>query len=313
MRRPLCRSGHGNRCLIARIRVTALVENTAAHGLLGEYGLAFWIETPAGAALLDTGQGEVLLRNARSLGVDLSLAKAIILSHGHYDHTGGVAEAATAAGQATICFHPSTVEPKFTRGPAGAVRAIGMPDSGRQAIEQNRRRVIYADKPTEIVGGLYVTGPIPRVTDFEDTGGEFFLDPSCSVRDPLTDDQAVYFDTVEGVVVLLGCAHSGLINSLRYVHQLTGHRPVHAVLGGMHLLSASQARLDATVAVLRQMDVHRIGLAHCTGFAAMARLHNEFPGRCFHCVTGTSLDFDCPSPTVGPGTAPHSGDATGES
>ena len=274
-----------------KIRITILVENTAGLSLLGEHGLALWIETPAGAALLDTGQGEVLLRNARSLGVGLPEAKAIILSHGHYDHTGGLAQAAMEAGRAAVCLHATALEPKYARRPDGSAKSIGMPDSCRQVIDQKGRKVVWAERPLAVLPGLHVTGPIPRVTDFEDIGGEFFLDPACARRDPLIDDQAVYFDTPEGVVVLLGCAHSGVVNTLRYVRQLTGNRPIYAVIGGMHLLSANETRMAATIDALRQLDVRKIGLAHCTGFAAMTQLHHAFPGRCFQCVTGTRLEF----------------------
>jgi 7,8-dihydropterin-6-yl-methyl-4-(beta-D-ribofuranosyl)aminobenzene 5'-phosphate synthase len=83
-----------------------------------------------------------------------------------------------------------------------------------------------------------------------------------------------------------------VVNTLGYVRQLTGNRPIYAVIGGMHLLSANETRMAATIDALRQLDVRKIGLAHCTGFAAMAQLYDEFPGRCFHCVTGTRLEFE---------------------
>jgi len=275
----------------AEIRITALVENTAGHGLLGEHGLALWIETPAGAVLLDTGQGEVLLRNARALGTELPSAKAIILSHGHYDHTGGLPAAMSEARHARVFMHPAAIGPKFTRRPAGRLRNIGMPDTARKAVQQHAARVVWIERPTEVLPGLHATGPIPRVTEFEDTGGAFFLDADGLVPDTLVDDQAVWFDAPEGVVVLLGCAHAGVVNSVMYVRQLAGGRPIYAVVGGMHLLAASDIRMATTVAALREMDVQRVAMSHCTGFAAMARLYHELPGRCFHCTAGTRLEF----------------------
>jgi 7,8-dihydropterin-6-yl-methyl-4-(beta-D-ribofuranosyl)aminobenzene 5'-phosphate synthase len=132
------------------------------------------------------------------------------------------------------------------------------------------------------------------VTDFEDTGGSFFLDHACQQPDPLTDDQAIYFDTTQGTVVVLGCAHAGVINTLYYVRQLTHDRPVHAVLGGMHLINASSERLQWTIEQLRKLGVERLGPAHCTGTAAVAALWNAFPGQCFDCHAGTRLEFEVP-------------------
>ena len=145
-----------------------------------------------------------------------------------------------------------------------------------------------------MLDGLTVTGPIPRTTDFEDSGGSFFLDRACQQPDPLTDDQAIYFDTTRGTVVLLGCAHAGVINTLRYVRQLTKDRPIHAVLGGMHLVSASAERLGRTIEELRAMGVERLGPSHCTGPVAVAAIWNAFPEQCFVCHTGARFEFEVP-------------------
>lgn len=274
------------------VKITVLVENTAGHGVLGEHGLAMWIDAPAGSALLDTGQGEVLLRNAAALGVRLGEARTIVLSHGHYDHTGGLAAAAEQARRATICLHPAAVAPKFARRADGTGREIGMPSPSRDAIAASASRTTWIEAPAEILPGLHATGPVPRLTDYEDTGGDFFLDAACTKRDPIADDQAVYFDTPGGVVVLLGCAHAGAVNSLMYVRELTGGRPIRAVIGGMHLLAAGEERLAATANALRRLDVRQVSLAHCTGFDAMAALYHELPGRCFHCAAGMRMEFD---------------------
>ncbi len=139
--------------------------------------------------------------------------------------------------------------------------------------------------------GIFVTGEIPRHSTFEDTGGAFFTDPDGAHPDLLLDDQALYFDTKAGLVVLLGCAHSGVVNTLEYVRQLTGGRRIHTVMGGLHLLNASPARMDQTIAALRRLDIQRLAPAHCTGLPALAQLWTAFPDRCFACAVGVRQAF----------------------
>jgi hypothetical protein len=116
----------------------------------------------------------------------------------------------------------------------------------------------------------------------------------CSRPDPLVDDQAMFFETRDGIVVLLGCAHSGVVNTLQYVDHLTGRKPIHAVLGGMHLIGASAERLARTIEALRNWDIRLLAPAHCTGMAATAALWNAFPGRCTTCHAGSRFEFEVP-------------------
>ena len=112
--------------------------------------------------------------------------------------------------------------------------------------------------------------------------------------DPLIDDEAVFFESSLGTVVLLGCAHAGVINTLEYVRQLTSNSPIHAVMGGMHLVNASPERIDQTDKAIRKLGANSLTPAHCTGMTAMMKLWSAFPGKCVPCTVGTTVQFERP-------------------
>jgi 7,8-dihydropterin-6-yl-methyl-4-(beta-D-ribofuranosyl)aminobenzene 5'-phosphate synthase len=107
----------------------------------------------------------------------------------------------------------------------------------------------------------------------------------------LVDDQALFFDTRDGLVVLLGCAHAGVVNTLEYIQRITSGRPFQAVFGGLHLLSASPERRQKTIEAFRRWDIQTMAPAHCTGMLALAQLWTEFPERCSSCAVGVSMAF----------------------
>jgi len=273
--------------------VTLLVENTArGMGVLGEHGLAWWIDTGAHHVLFDTGQGMALTRNAARLGVDLSRADAIVLSHGHTDHVGGLEAALALAPKATLYLHPRAVERKFSgtdRKPVG--RRISIDFVETEAFRVSGRRIVATREPTEIVPGVWMTGEVPRETDFEDTGGPFFLDESMTQLDPLLDDQSLYLPTPQGTVVIFGCAHAGAVNTLRHIAHLTNNAPLRAAYGGLHLENASPRRIDETIRALRACNPQRMGFCHCTGFQALRRIWDEFPGVCVQAQASARFEF----------------------
>lgn len=282
-----------------KVRITVLVENTAEKPeLLAEHGLAYWIESGSQRLLYDTGQGGVLVNNAYRLGISLSQVDVVVLSHGHYDHTSGLTDALRGNRTASIYLHPDAMNLKFARNNDGTSREIGIPQACKEELQRCRERLVMTEKPTLVANSFTVTGPVPRETEFENTGGPFFLDEQCQTPDPFMDDQAVFFESSLGTVVLLGCAHSGVINTLRYVRRLTGGRPIHAVLGGMHLVGASPQRLERTIDELQKMNIDRLGPAHCTGRDATAALWKSFPDRCVSCHVGTQIEFDLFSPPL---------------
>jgi 7,8-dihydropterin-6-yl-methyl-4-(beta-D-ribofuranosyl)aminobenzene 5'-phosphate synthase len=272
--------------------VTTLVENTAGgRGRLAEHGLSFWIELGGRQVLFDAGQTAIVRRNAEQLGINLSSADAIILSHGHYDHVGGLAAVLEQVGSKRILTHPDALTGKYARNDDGSARDIGMPAHIRTVVRE-AGNVVYTTEPTAVFDGLFVTGPIPRLVDFEQNGGAFFSDPDCNNPDDLVDDQAAFIDTPRGIVVITGCAHAGIINTLEYVRSLVPTRPFCAVIGGMHLVNADEARVDQTVKGLHGFDIGHLYPLHCTGFPATARLWSDFPGRVSTCPVGTRVRFE---------------------
>jgi 7,8-dihydropterin-6-yl-methyl-4-(beta-D-ribofuranosyl)aminobenzene 5'-phosphate synthase len=276
-----------------KISITVLVENSVhERGLKAEHGLAWHIQFESHQVLFDTGQTDLLVENARQLGISLERLNAIVLSHGHYDHTGGLVAVVASSPCPPIFLHPAAREPKFSLQPDGTPRFIGLPEASRAVLAHHQARIIETRTCTEVVKGLFVTGELPRRTPYEDTGGRLFLDERATQPDTMRDDQAVFFDTSAGVVVMLGCAHAGVINTLDYIQGLNPGRPFRAVLGGLHLLNASPERLAATVEALRQREIPLLVPAHCTGAAAVARLWESFPGRCAAPGVGRRFAFE---------------------
>ena len=277
-----------------KVKVTVVVENTASEeGMIPEHGICFWIETGSTRVIFDTGQGgPALLNNARILKIPLERAESVVLSHGHFDHTGGLKTVLQLSHNPKVYAHPATFQPKFACNEYGQSRSIGIPFMNEISIRKLAGDVIFTIRPTQIADGIFVTGEIPRITEFEDTGGPFFLDDGCTKPDPFLDDQALFFESSKGMVVLLGCAHAGVINTLLYIQQLTHGKPIHAVMGGMHLLSASRVRMNRTIEYLDRINPDLLGPAHCTGEAATAELWDAFPQKCRPCHVGTSIEFD---------------------
>jgi len=189
--------------VVRRLVITVLAENTVIRGgLLAEHGLALWVEADNRRILFDTGQGMVLAHNAAKLGIDLSTADDVVLSHGHYDHTGGLLTALPAFSRATIYAHLAAFRDRFVSEPQGGARSVRSPV---ESLEWLASRVghIFSTRanPVELSEGVWLTGQIPRHHDYEDTGGSFFLDESLTEPDAIIDDQALYVKTGNGIVV----------------------------------------------------------------------------------------------------------------
>ena len=272
------------------IRITTLVEDTTlAGGLLAEHGLSFWIEYGDKRILFDTGQSDILVQNAKILGINLAETNAIVLSHGHYDHTGGLPTILDIAPKAEIYLHPAATEPKFSRKILG-IKSIGMPYLTKKAVQ--KRHVVWTATPAQIFPGMSVTGQVPRINNFEDVGGAFFVYENYQKPDELLDDQTLFIESAKGLVVVLGCAHSGVVNTLDYISNLTSRTKIYAVIGGMHLLKASRIRIANTIETFKKYEIQKIVPLHCTGRKASRDFKNAFGDKCSFLSAGGKIIFN---------------------
>ncbi len=272
-----------------------LVENTVGtSGIIGEHGISFLIRTSDYTILFDTGQSDILFHNAQQMNLDLDHVKSIVISHGHYDHTGGLETALKTIPEKDLYIHPHAFQPKYSRKNKIKHRYVGIPSEiTTSLVDQTVRNFYYTITPCEIARrGIYVTGEIPRETDFEDTGGAFYLDEQGEKVDPLLDDLSIFFETPKGLVLITGCCHAGIVNTMRYVSQLAGNKTFYCVMGGFHLLHAEEERRRKTLEAFREYRVQRIGIGHCTGINALVDFWTKFPGQCFTIPAGSVFQLD---------------------
>ncbi|MCE1274917.1 MAG: MBL fold metallo-hydrolase [Chlorobiales bacterium] len=268
------------------IRMRIIVDNTAPEGFCGEHGLSVWIEAGGERILFDTGKGDAFMANCSALGIDLSATTQLVLSHGHYDHTGSVAEALAFAPDAKVIHHPGAITDRWNIR-AGVAKPTMMPAASKAALAAlPPERVIRTGEATMIADGIGVTGSVPRLSTFEDPGGPFFLDTEGRVPDPIEDDMSLWIETSDGLVVVTGCCHSGIVNTLDHIIAFTGERRIATLLGGFHLSTASADRVDRTIDALASYDIGRIIPCHCTGQEAVEQFRQRLPLQVIPCHAG---------------------------
>jgi len=275
------------------LRITTLSDNTAGRGrFLAEWGLSFLVETDEVNILFDTGKSISASHNANTVRFDLNQIDKIVLSHGHNDHTGGLRQILRKMKkEVEIIAHPDIWSAKYRRRQGEADKYIGIPFQ-RQKLESLGARFNLTTKPLKITDSIMTTGEIPMATEFEQIDPNLFVKEDGGLQpDKLLDDLALVIKTEAGLVVVLGCAHHGIINTLYHAQQLTGVKSIHAVLGGAHLISASEERIRLTIAALKELGVQRLGLCHCTDMPAACLLAREFGDRFFFNNAGTVTDL----------------------
>jgi 7,8-dihydropterin-6-yl-methyl-4-(beta-D-ribofuranosyl)aminobenzene 5'-phosphate synthase len=238
--------------------IHCLVDTLAETGYMPEFGLSLFLETNGHRILFDTGAGEALIPNAARMGLDLNSATDIVLSHGHYDHTGGLAKLDPPP-QTPVYVGRGITEPCWSLHDDGTKHRITMPPGSQGVLA--KCLVHEIDAFTGIYPGIFLTGPIPRASG-EDCGGHFFSDEACTTPNLIPEEQA--FLLASGVLIT-GCCHAGIINTVEACRKTRPDIAIRTIIGGLHLRHVNEDRLERTATYLASLGLERLILMHCTG------------------------------------------------
>ena len=258
-----------------------------ADTLLAEHGLSLLVTVYQGedkhTILFDTGYTKVgVLHNMEQLGVNVEEIEAIVLSHGHMDHTGTLYGILNKISRTIpLVLHPGIFQhPRYTRRPDGA-KSVWPRTVVKSDLEGKNVDIIESETPVCLADDMImVTGEVERTTPFEKGMPNALMEQNGElVHDPIIDDQSIAMKLKgKGLVVVSGCAHAGIVNTLMFAQKTTGEQKVHAVLGGFHLSGPFFEKFhDPTVDAFKKIDPDVLMPMHCTGWKAIQRFQKEFP------------------------------------
>ena len=261
-----------------RVQVTILSSNLANGGTIGEWGLSALVEVDGHCVLFDTGRHpDTILRNARVLDIDLTCITDVVLSHHHFDHTSGLGP---LLGQLQNHDPDTTLRVHVAHGfflprqrPATGETERNQMIGLRATLEERGIEFIEHTGPTEILPTVWVTGPVERPHPERNYSRDVRVQlEGFWNEDYVPESQALSIVTPRGHIVLLGCGHSGVVNVLDFIQAHIDDRAVHALMGGLHLFSASDDTLEWTTGKLREIGVEHLMAGHCTGIEPLIRL-----------------------------------------
>jgi 7,8-dihydropterin-6-yl-methyl-4-(beta-D-ribofuranosyl)aminobenzene 5'-phosphate synthase len=275
------------------IIVTAIIENTVnKSGFYAEHGLSILLEITTGNTktkiLVDTGQSKLaFMHNTHRLKIELADIDVIVISHGHYDHTGAVLDILQKIPkQIPVIGHPNMFDEKYSTYPR--LRYIGVPFSKDDIMHAGS--LTLTKTPVKVAPSVCTTGEINRISGSPPSNKLVVKKNETLMKDELLDDQALVVNTEKGLVIISGCAHSGIINTIFHAQKLTNQKNVFGVIGGFHLVESAPEVIDETLGVLKTLNPGILASCHCTGFRAQKIFADNLEGfKLFN--TATTLKF----------------------
>jgi 7,8-dihydropterin-6-yl-methyl-4-(beta-D-ribofuranosyl)aminobenzene 5'-phosphate synthase len=270
-----------------RVEIKIVVENSVyKENLLAEHGLAFWIKMGNQEYLFDTGQGLVLENNLEELDLNINNLNGVLLSHGHYDHANGLKWLLKERPDLKLYGHSDIFIPKYSQ------RSSGFLYRGMNITRDDVENFIPVNKAREIEKGLWMTGEITVHNREKIIRPDYKLKIDDELKvDQFKDDQALFIETKEGIVVLLGCSHSGVVKTLKHIKKLTAGQKIVVIIGGMHLIHADMERIDSIIDYLQELNFDLLVPLHCTGFKAAAKLNSIFKDKVIAGGVGKKFSF----------------------
>ena len=285
---------------LSRVHITVLAEDSVGYETpyLGQHGISMLLEAERNGIkkniLVDVAQDPLaLLENMKRMNISASCIDAIVLTHCHYDHTRGVSRILKEIGKGDIpvVAHPALFRPHFITDPF--LRQVGvMKGDGVDDIQAAGGALYLTHDPLEIMPGLWTTGEVERNTDFEEVGISLFTIENGRLKtDAMPDDLSLVANVEnKGLVIVTGCSHAGIVNIVRQAIKRSETHKLHGIIGGFHLIEASEERIQKTVQALDGLNPDWVLAGHCTGFKAQVALYNTFGDRFSPLHTGMATD-----------------------
>ena len=283
---------------VVGVKITVLVDNTIMElipnsdlikrqsgphkNFLAEHGFSMLIETEENKVLVDTGvTGIAMEHNLKLLGYTMDDIDVTVFSHGHNDHTGGIEKV-----KGRIIAHPDAFHERYLSPKEGVMYDLTSPQ-----LNTEKQQVEFHTGPVKVAKGVMLTGEVPRIHEWEELNVFKKKINNELIEDHVLDDQGVVINTEKGLIIIQGCSHAGIINTVEQAKKITGVEKVYCVIGGFHLIGPAEKKIDRTINEFKRLNVEKLIPIHCTGFEGIKQISLQMPEEFEYCTVGCELSF----------------------